>query len=127
MGMILKEKEFKESLSNVNWSFYENKAVAVGCTTDAIIPVWAYMTIANYLYEFAVEIDYTTVSLLRLQLWKRNITKSVFSGFSDEKVVIRANSTIDPSLYVLATQHLKPFVKTLMFGEAGMPKVIYKK
>src|SRR5436190_8617779 len=56
MGMILKEKEFREALKNIDWEKFRNKNVAVTCTADAIIPVWAYMLVASYLQPVAREI-----------------------------------------------------------------------
>ena len=56
MGMILKEKDFREALKSLDWSAYKNKNVAVTCSVDAVIPVWAYMLVATYLEPVAKEI-----------------------------------------------------------------------
>ena len=56
MGMILKEKDFREALKNLDWSVYRNKNVALTCSADAIIPVWAWMLVATYLQPVAKEI-----------------------------------------------------------------------
>src|SRR6476661_1982268 len=53
MGLILKEKDFREALKNLDWSVYQNKNVAVFCSVDAIIPVWAFMLIGVYLEPIA--------------------------------------------------------------------------
>src|SRR5436189_6450222 len=55
-GLIIKEKEFREALKNTNWNEFENSNVAVTCSTDAIIPVWAYMLVATYLRPVAKNI-----------------------------------------------------------------------
>ena len=55
-GLIIKEKEFREALKNTNWTEFENCNVAVICSTDAIIPVWAYMLVATYLQPVAKNI-----------------------------------------------------------------------
>src|SRR3954462_4068542 len=56
MGLILKEKDFREALKNLDWSSYQNKNVAIICSVDAIIPVWAYMLIVTYLQPVAKDI-----------------------------------------------------------------------
>ena len=56
MELILKEKDFREALQKTEWSVYQGKVVAVTCSTDAIIPMWAYMLVASYLQPVAAEI-----------------------------------------------------------------------
>ena len=41
MGLILKEKDFREAWKNFDWEKFRDKNVAVFCSADAIIPVWA--------------------------------------------------------------------------------------
>ena len=41
MGLILKEKDFREALKNLDLSIYANKAVAVTCSAVAVIQMWA--------------------------------------------------------------------------------------
>lgn len=127
MGMLLKEKDFRDFLAGVDWEIYRNKPVAIGCTTDAIIPMWAYMSVAEKLCGIASQMDYTTAEMLDLQLWKQNIEVADFSHLAGQKAVVRQSQKIAPPLYVAITDKLKSLVKTLMYGEAGLPKVIYKK
>ncbi|MES1224280.1 MAG: DUF2480 family protein, partial [Bacteroidota bacterium] len=49
MELILKEKDFREALQNTDWQKFKDKIVAITCSADAIIPVWAYMLVATYL------------------------------------------------------------------------------
>ncbi|WP_236974072.1 DUF2480 family protein [Membranihabitans maritimus] len=127
MGLMLKEKEFKAFLAEVNWEKYRNMPVAIGCSTDAIIPSWAYMSIAEKLCGIATQIDYTSPGQLDLRLWKERIETTDFNHLEGQKVVVRQNQNIEPQLYLAITNKLKPLVKTLMYGEVGLPKVIYKK
>src|SRR5947199_10038465 len=57
-GLILKEKDFREALKNISWQQYENKNVAVTCSNDAIIPMWASMLVACYLQPVANEVAF---------------------------------------------------------------------
>ena len=52
-GLILREKAFRDTLKNHNWEEFKNQYVAIHCSTDAIIPGWAYMLIQTYLNGIA--------------------------------------------------------------------------
>ena len=56
MGMILKEKDFREALKKEDWEKFRDKYVAITCSADAIIPVWAYMLVTTYLQPVSKEI-----------------------------------------------------------------------
>ena len=56
MEMILKEKDFRTALKELDWSQYSDKNVAIYCSADAIIPVWAYMLVATYLEPLAADV-----------------------------------------------------------------------
>lgn len=127
MGMIVKEKEFKESIAAVDYSVYKNKAVGIICSTDAIIPPWAYMFLMEKLSPYAVYVDLNDAKTVLLDLWKRRLIYADLRHFKNQKVVVRASTSHDPALYLLATELLKPLVKSLMYGEIGLPKVIFKK
>ncbi|WP_260446606.1 DUF2480 family protein [Chryseobacterium lactis] len=127
MGMIVKEKEFKESIAATDFSLYDGKAVGIICSTDAIIPPWAYMFIMEKLSAYAVYVDLNNAQTILLDLWKRRLTYADLKQYKDQKVVVRANADHDPVLYLLAAGLLKPLVKSLMYGEIGLPKVIFKK
>ena len=49
MELILKEKDFREALQALDWEQYRGKNLAVFCSTDAIIPLWAYMLVATHI------------------------------------------------------------------------------
>lgn len=126
MGMIVKEKEFKDSVSAVDFSMYQGKAVAVYCSVDAIIPPWVYMMLMEKLYPHAIYTDLNTYDRVILDLWKQNLIRADLEPYKNQKVVVRAGTDIPPVLYLLATQLLKPLVKSLMYGEIGLPKIIFK-
>ncbi|SMO36562.1 Protein of unknown function [Chryseobacterium rhizoplanae] len=126
MEMIVKEKEFKESIAKVDFSVYNEKAVAIICSTDAIIPPWAYMLIMEKLSPYAAYVDLNNAETVLLDLWKRRLIYADLKHYRNQKVVVRASTHHDPALYLLAAGLLKPLVKTLMYGEIGLPKVIFK-
>jgi hypothetical protein len=126
MEMIIKEKEFRLAVDQMDFTSFKDKAVAVYCSVDAIIPSWVYMVLAGKLHNNAACFDYKDVSSLELDLWKSKVLDADLTAYKDKKVVVRARPEIPPALYMTATDLLKPVVKTLMYGELGMPKVIFK-
>jgi hypothetical protein len=55
-GLIIKEKDFREALKKVDWQEYTDSNVALTCSADAVIPVWAYMLVTSYLQPVAKNI-----------------------------------------------------------------------
>ncbi|NBB76675.1 MAG: DUF2480 family protein, partial [Bacteroidetes bacterium] len=55
-GLILKEKEFRESMDQLNWKKYDGHYLAVYCSSDAIIPKWAYMLVVQHAAGIAEDV-----------------------------------------------------------------------
>lgn len=127
MGLIVKEKEFRKALETIDWASYENKAVSIGCAVEAILPQWVFMDIASKLYPYAFAVIEGTSDLHKEQLWAEKLMQQDFGIFTGQKVTLIANPDIPVALYVLATNLLTGSVASLMYGEPGLPKVIYKK
>src|SRR4051794_17057707 len=129
MGLILKEKDFRESLKNINWQQYENKNVAITCTTDAIIPMWAYMLTASYLQPLAIEVAFGNEKDAVLDILIKRLSSIKGEEFSDKRVVIKGcgDIQIPEAAYVEITGKLRPYAKSIMYGEACSTVPIYKK
>lgn len=129
MGLILKEKDFRESLKNLDLSTYTGKTVAVTCSADAVIPMWAYMLAASYLQPVAKEVAFGTVEELKKNLLLKNIAQLQVADFVDKRVVIKGCGEIPvgEAAYLQATQLLRPVVKSIMYGEPCSTVPIYKK
>src|SRR6478672_4140131 len=69
MGLILKEKDFREALKNLDLSTYQDKNVAITCSVDAIIPVWAYMLVTTYLQPVAKDVFVGTADEMQKHLF----------------------------------------------------------
>ena len=89
MGMILKEKDFREALKSLDWSAYKNKNVAVTCSVDAVIPVWAYMLVATYLEPVAKEIIMGDEKELHKSVFLKNINRINLDEFRDKRIVVK--------------------------------------
>ena len=129
MGLILKEKDFRESLKNLDLSIYQNKVVAVTCSADAVIPMWAYMLAASYLQPIATEVAFATVEELKNTLLLKNIEQITLAEFVDQRVVIKGcgELPVGEAAYLLATKILRPVVKSIMYGEPCSTVPIFKR
>ncbi|MCB9032326.1 MAG: DUF2480 family protein [Chitinophagales bacterium] len=127
--LILKEKEFRTQLKEHNWTQYQDKTVAVFCSTDAIIPKWAYMLVAQYLIKVTPQIYFDTKESLEQKLLLQNIQSINATNFIDERIVIKGcgNNKVKEAAFIEISKKLIPVVKSLFFGEACSTVPIYKK
>ena len=129
MGLILKEKDFREALKNLDWNQYQDKNVAITCSVDAIIPVWAYMLVTTYLQPVAKEVYVGTAAELQKHLFLKNIAAINVSEFADQRVVVKGcgDVTIEAYAYAEITKVLRPVAKSIMYGEPCSTVPVYKK
>ena len=127
-GLILKEKDFRESLKGIHWENYKDKNVAIGCSVDAIVPVWAYMLIVSYLEPFVKEVVYGSIEFLQHSLFLKNLSKLDIHKYEGKRVVIKGCGDIQISevAFVELTRLLRPVVKSIMYGEPCSTVPIYK-
>jgi Protein of unknown function (DUF2480) len=129
MGMILKEKDFRDTLKKTDWEQYRNKNVAVTCSADAIIPVWAYMLVASHLQPIAKEVVMGDEKELQRQIFIKNISQINVNDFADQRIVIKGcgDIPIGDYVYLELTKLLRPVVKSIMYGEPCSTVPVYKK
>ena len=129
MGLILKEKDFRQTLKTFDWERFRDKHVAITCTADAIIPMWAYMLITSYLQPVAKSILVGDEKELHKKLFLDNISTIKPSEFADKRIVIKGcgDTPIGEYAYAEVTRILRPVAKSIMFGEPCSTVPVYKK
>ena len=129
MEMILKEKDFREQVKNHDWTQYVEKNVAFVCSTDAIVPTWAYMLLAVNIEPFANRYVFGNIDVLNTILYQDALQKINPIDFTDARVIIKGCSDVPVpvSAYVEITHKLTPHVKSIMYGEACSNVPIYKR
>jgi hypothetical protein len=129
MEMILKEKDFRAALQIVDWSQYENSVVAVTCSADAVIPMWAYMLVASYLQPVAKDIISGTEEEVTRQLFLQAIRDIDSQEFYDKKVVVKGCGELAVGEYAFLeiTKKLRAVAKSVMYGEPCSTVPIFKK
>ena len=128
MNMILKEKDFRKALKELDWSIYADKMVAIFCSADAIVPVWAYMLVATKLDGVAKNVAFGGKEVAESFLFKETLQQVDVEKYRDKRVVIKGcgDKCVPPFAYVEIARLLKPVVKTLMYGEPCSTVPIYK-
>jgi hypothetical protein len=129
MGLILKEKDFREALKNLDWSVYTDRNVAITCSVDAVIPVWAFMLVVAYLEPVAREVFTGTEEEMKKFLFLKNLNSLDIAEFNEQRVVVKGcgEVAIDTYAYAEITKRLRPVVKSIMYGEPCSTVPIYKK
>jgi hypothetical protein len=129
MDLIIKEKDFRAALHSTDWSIYQGKIVAVTCSADAVIPVWAYMLLASYLEPVARDIIMGNQDEALRQSVLKRIEAIDISGFKDKKVVVKGcgNLPIGDFAYMEITKRLRSVSKSIMYGEPCSTVPIYKR
>jgi hypothetical protein len=129
MGLILKEKDFREWIKTHNWEQYRDANVFIHCSADAIVPTWAYMLIGSKLIGIAHFFLFGSEEALNSALFMQALSKIQPDEYSDKMVVIKGcgDQYISPAAYVEITRLLQPHVKSLMFGEPCSTVPVFKK
>lgn len=129
MGLILKEKDFRAALQTTDWESYKDAYVAITCSADAIIPMWANMLVASYLQPVAKEVVFGDEKRLIESVLVNSINHIDATEFTDKRVVVKGcgDVAIPEAAYVAITNKLRPVVKSIMYGEPCSTVPIYKK
>ena len=99
--LILKENDFRTHLKNHNWEQYQNSYVALTCSSDAIIPSWAYMLISTYLTN-AKKVVVGDLEMLETSIFSEIISQIETSEYKNKPVIIKgcANKPIPSTAYL---------------------------
>lgn len=126
--LVLKEKEFRAFIKENDWSIYQDKYVALDCSTDAIVPSWAYLLLTIALEPYAKKVVKGNIETLETLLFQELIENLDLTPYKDQRVIIKGCSDlpIPENAYVHLIQKLKPEVKSLMFGEACSTVPLFK-
>jgi len=119
-GIVLKEKEYRQSLKEFDFSIYTNATVALNCSSDAIVPMWAFMLVTSYLNSVNSDIHFGVKEAVFQQIFTNNINAIEASEFEGKKVIVKGCGQIPltEALYIAITKKLQNKVSSLMFGEA---------
>lgn len=128
-GFILKEKEFRAFVDTHDWSQYEGAYVAMQCSTDAIVPGWAYLLLSVKLSGIAKKAIQGTLVDLETSIYQSVIANIDVSDYQDKLIIIKGCSKkpVPPNAYLFLAERLKPVAKSIMYGEACSSVPLYKR
>ncbi len=128
-GMILREKDFRAYVKEQDWSDYQDKYVAIYCSADAIVPVWAYMLLATKLAPYSKHVAFGTLEALETELYQEALSKVKVEEFEGRPIVIKGcgDKPVPNAAYIMASRLLQPVAKTIMYGEPCSTVPLYKK
>jgi len=129
MEMLLKEKDFRLALDNHNWDQYKGRPVAVFCSTEAIIPMWAYMLVIAKLSPVASLVVYGTTEDARKEVFIKNIQQLDAKPLEGKRVFVKGcgEREVPPYAYMEISKKLIPVVASLMYGEPCSTVPVYKR
>lgn len=118
-GLILREKEFRSRVKDHDWNVFADVHVAITCSTDAIVPTWAYMLIASKLEGIAVSSAVGTSDDLRRDHFTRELEALDWSRYEDAIVVVKGcgSDAVSENAYLQATGRLRKVARKIMYGE----------
>ncbi|MCL6293738.1 DUF2480 family protein [Jejuia spongiicola] len=127
-GFVLREKEFRNHVSEFDWSQYQGYYVALTCSTDAIIPAWAFMLLSINLEPFAKKVVIGDLEVLETTVYQNIIDNLDVSEYADKPIIIKGCSKkpVPQNAYIMLTTKLKPIAKSIMYGEACSSVPLYK-
>ena len=128
-GFILREKEFRAHVEEHDWSNYQDAYVALQCSSDAIVPGWAFMLIASKLQPYAKKVVQGSLENLETALYQTILEQLDVSEFVDKPVIIKgcSNKPVPENAYLMAVTKIQEVAKSVMYGEACSSVPLFKR
>jgi hypothetical protein len=127
--LVLREKEFRKALKEINWMDYSNKWVAIICTADAIIPNWAFMLVATYLTDVSKGYAIGNLTELEIMIADQLIGRLDPEDFAGRPVVVKGCSVYPVPLFAYGRiiAQIQSQAKSIMYGEPCSTVPLFKK
>lgn len=128
-GFMLREKEFRMHVEEHDWSIYQDAYVALNCSTDAIVPGWAFMLVASRLNPYTKKVVVGSLEDLETALYQTLLDQLDVSPFVDKPVIIKgcSHKPVPENAYIMAVSKIQLVAKSVMYGEACSSVPIFKK
>ncbi len=127
--LVLREKDFRAHVNEHDWSQYQDHYVALTCTSDAIVPAWAFMLLTMHLQPYAKTIVVGSLEQLETSIYQEVIQNIETDAFVDQPLIIKGctNKPVPANAYIMLSQKLKPLARSIMYGEACSSVPLFKR
>lgn len=128
-GIVLVESRFRESLQTTDFTLYKDHYIAVNCSTDAIVPQWAWMLVQSQLHGIAKKVVYGSLEQLEASIYQEIIENIDLSAYQDLPVIVKgcSNKPVPVAAYIMITNKLQGVAKSIMYGEACSAVPVFKR
>ena len=128
-GFVLREKDFRTQVSKFDWNQYQDSYVALTCSSDAIIPGWAYMLLSIQLEPYAKKVIVGDLDNLETSIYQDIINNLEVTEYKDKPIIIKgcSNKPVPQNAYIMLSNKLQPIARSIMYGEACSSVPLYKK
>lgn len=128
-GLVLREKNFRQLVKDYDWSVHQDQYVALTCSTDAIIPAWAYMLIALELVPYSKQTIIGDLETLETSIYQTIINSLDLNAYQDKPVIIKgcSHKPVPDNAYIMLSEKLKPVANSIMYGEACSSVPLFKR
>ena len=125
---VLREKVFRQSLKEHNWTKYKDHLVALDCSADLILPAWATLLITTYLSPFAKIVILGSLNELEKHIFSNTIDQLDLEKFKGKPLIIKGCSdySIPEASYINLIQRLQKVAKSIFYGEACSSVPLWK-
>jgi hypothetical protein len=127
-GFVLREKDFRSQVSEYDWSQHQDHYVALTCSSDAIIPGWAYLLLSIQLEPYVKKTIVGTLENLETSIYQDILNDLDLSPFEGKPIIIKgcSNKPVPQNAYIMLSNKIKPIAKSIMYGEACSSVPLFK-
>lgn len=128
-GLILKEKDFRSFIKDHDWQQYQGKHIGIICSSDAIVPTWAYMLLANKLAPYAKSVHFGDEDYVRKIVFENSLNAIDYQAYQDQRLVVKGcgDILVPESAFVTFTVKLSQVAKSVMYGEPCSTVPVFKR
>ncbi|MGH1335208.1 MAG: DUF2480 family protein [Aureispira sp.] len=128
-GLILREKDFRAVVAEHDWTQYQDKNLVIYCSTDAIVPIWAYQLATIEATPYARQIIHGSVEDFVIAHYYSHLQALDLQNYADQRIVIKgcSDKPVPISAYMELARLLTPVAKKIMYGEPCSMVPLYKK